>query len=572
MQHPPETDDRLRRLEAVVEELQHAVRRLEGAALPSTNAQPPFTPSPVHPSPQGHPVTPVTPSPRLTVPDLGQGEFWLSKVGIGLLLLGVAFLFKYSIDQGWITPLVRVAAGAAVGTVLTFSGVRLRHRQRNLSLVLLGGGIATFYMVGFAASQLYGLVSEGGSFAAMVGVTALAYWLSLREEEAVLTVVGTLGALGTPFLLYPRTGDLAWLSAYVAVIALWNGVVYAHRRWPAALGAAALGTWLALLSGMVVKERLGPVAGVDRWALQGAVVLAWAVFGVLPSLLLVRGGEEDDEEIAYPGVLVLASPLLALGITYALWPVSEEAWGTGTAAAGALYLAAAWGMRRRHAGMASVLTLAGAVLLAVGVFTAAHGNPRWLLLAGVALALHLLARRGLGAVAELCGHALFGFLGLVFLVGVRNPVEALLSPAGSASAAPLLGAGSLTDLALIAAGLAASFLLEGRARVVYRLGVHAAVLQWSWREFSGLPGGEGIVSVLWGIYGVALLVVATLRGYPLLQVVARGTLLLLVAKMFLIDLRALEALWRILLFSGLGGLFLLLSYLVGRRREPSRAA
>ena len=47
-----------------------------------------------------------------------ESEYWLNKIGIGLLLLGVAFLFKYSIDQGWITPAVRVGFGLAIGIIL----------------------------------------------------------------------------------------------------------------------------------------------------------------------------------------------------------------------------------------------------------------------------------------------------------------------------------------------------------------------------------------------------------------------------------------------------------------------
>jgi uncharacterized membrane protein len=53
-----------------------------------------------------------------------------------------------------------------------------------------------------------------------------------------------------------------------------------------------------------------------------------------------------------------------------------------------------------------------------------------------------------------------------------------------------------------------------------------------------------------------------------LQRTALATLLLMVAKLFLVDLAALDALWRILLFLTLGGLFLLISYfLQGLWRE-----
>jgi uncharacterized membrane protein len=38
---------------------------------------------------------------------------------------------------------------------------------------------------------------------------------------------------------------------------------------------------------------------------------------------------------------------------------------------------------------------------------------------------------------------------------------------------------------------------------------------------------------------------------------------LLVGKLFLVDLAAVETVWRILLFAGFGGLFLLISYYYG---------
>ncbi|NIS09515.1 MAG: DUF2339 domain-containing protein, partial [Candidatus Dadabacteria bacterium] len=81
-------------------------------------------------------------------------EFLLNKIGIGLLLLGIVFLFKFSIDKGWITPAIRVVFGLALGTGLLLTGFRTYGNRRHFSLVLLGGAIATFYICGFAAFNL----------------------------------------------------------------------------------------------------------------------------------------------------------------------------------------------------------------------------------------------------------------------------------------------------------------------------------------------------------------------------------------------------------------------------------
>jgi uncharacterized membrane protein len=56
------------------------------------------------------------------------------------------------------------------------------------------------------------------------------------------------------------------------------------------------------------------------------------------------------------------------------------------------------------------------------------------------------------------------------------------------------------------------------------------------------------------------LVTGLRRDLTALRVLGTGTLALVVAKLFLVDLVEVEALWRILLFIGFGAVFLLLSY------------
>ena len=81
---------------------------------------------------------------------------------------------------------------------------------------------------------------------------------------------------------------------------------------------------------------------------------------------------------------------------------------------------------------------------------------------------------------------------------------------------------------------------------------------------------------MWGVYAVCL-VVAGLRYGRNMRLLTCGvtTLFALAAKLFLIDLQYVDAVWRILLFLGFGGFFLVFSYLfqgkIGRTREEGSA-
>ncbi|MCE5272063.1 DUF2339 domain-containing protein, partial [bacterium] len=51
---------------------------------------------------------PVLSSPaHSSASDIVRGENWFKWSGIALVLFGLAFLFKYSIDRGWLVPTVR---------------------------------------------------------------------------------------------------------------------------------------------------------------------------------------------------------------------------------------------------------------------------------------------------------------------------------------------------------------------------------------------------------------------------------------------------------------------------------
>jgi len=120
----------------------------------------------------------------------------------------------------------------------------------------------------------------------------------------------------------------------------------------------------------------------------------------------------------------------------------------------------------------------------------------------------------------------------------------------------------LANLAVISLILACSWTLGGRKTVlVYRVAAHAALLAWFWRELEMLPGSpDAYVTLAWGLCGAAMFVAGLRRDHAYLIKGGVATLFLVVAKLFLWDLAGLDPLWRVLLFLGFGGLFLILSY------------
>ena len=90
--------------------------------------------------------------------------------------------------------------------------------------------------------------------------------------------------------------------------------------------------------------------------------------------------------------------------------------------------------------------------------------------------------------------------------------------------------------------------------------MHLGFLAWLARELLPFENGQGFVSVAWGVYGAILLIAGLRKNLLALRMVGLGTLMVVVAKLFMVDLARLETIWRVLLFVGFGGVFLLLSY------------
>jgi uncharacterized membrane protein len=563
--------DRVDRLERELVEIKQLLKKIVPETIAPSAGRPEerLSTPPPPPPPQRPPMTglpPIRESARqgFELPEyMRKSEFWLSRVGIGLLLFGLVFAFKYSIDQGWITPPVRHFFGIGTGIVLFIFGWRLYAQRRHLSRLLLGGSIATFYITAFSAYQLFELISHPTAFALMVIITCLAFFISLSQDDALFSIIGTLGGLGTPFLLYTGAGNVPGLIGYTCLILAGTIAVYFVKGWRFHLWLSAVGGWIVMLIGVDAAESLYAQAQSSaQFALQTGALFTWLGFGALPTVrkILKQGqsvvadasGRNPDSHLH---VLILGSPLVALAVSMQVWPETpDRIFGWMAFAAAFLYWFVAWLLRRLESvkSLSFTYVVTGTILLTLALCLLLKGDTLYLALAAEALGLHLLAQR-LNDQLVLGGANL-----LSLIVGVWLMVHLIIY--GNHEPA-FLNRLALCDLIVILiGGVVALTTVAHPARRFYGLVAHLAFLAWLTRELHGLDNGQGYLSIAWGIYGALLLVIALRRNLAGLRWTGLATLMLVVLKLFLVDLAELETIWRVLLFMGFGAIFLLLSY------------
>ena len=157
---------------------------------------------------------------------------WLLRLGVVILVMGIGFFLKYSIDKGLIPPTARVALTIVTGVGLLVGGVRaLGTKYHVLGQGLLGGGIATLYFSIFAAVSFYHLIGQYTAFALMGLITVFAGVLAVRLDSMLVAVLGIIGGYGTPIMLASGETNFVGLFAYELLLGCGIFGVSIKKNW-----------------------------------------------------------------------------------------------------------------------------------------------------------------------------------------------------------------------------------------------------------------------------------------------------------------------------------------------------
>ena len=225
----------------------------DGVEPAAARPEPPEPTPAAPPEPQVARWAPPLPSPPPSIEEALTSK-WLVWGGSVALAVGGFFLVKFSIEQGWLGPEIRVCLGAVLGALLTLAGEWLRRRPLERALAAIGpsyippaltaAGVSILFTSIYAAYALYDLISPAAAFVLLAGVAAGAVALSLLQGPLV-AAIGLVGGYLTPWLT--ATGEhrpevlfpyLLLLTAGLLAIARYTG-----RWWLAWLGLAGATAW-----------------------------------------------------------------------------------------------------------------------------------------------------------------------------------------------------------------------------------------------------------------------------------------------------------------------------------------
>ncbi|MBN4074076.1 DUF2339 domain-containing protein [bacterium AH-315-E10] len=157
---------------------------------------------------------------------------WLLRIGSAILILGIGFFLKYSIDNDYISESVRVIMAVTTGVALIAAGFRFRKGDYALlAHGFIGIGICTLYFSVFAAFNFYHLITAPLAYGLMMLVTITAGVICARIQSMVIAIIGIIGGYTTPFILEGHSGNLTALFVYTLILTL--GVLYitVKRNW-----------------------------------------------------------------------------------------------------------------------------------------------------------------------------------------------------------------------------------------------------------------------------------------------------------------------------------------------------
>jgi uncharacterized membrane protein len=508
------------------------------------------------------------------------GQYWLNRVGIVAILIGVSYFLKYAFENNWIGPAGRIAIGLLAGIALILWSEVFRKRDyAAFSYSLKAVGIGTLYLSLWGAFQLYRLIPASAAFVAMVIVTAAVIAMALSQNAELLASFALVGGFATPMLLSTGENHEVTLFSYVCLLDIAILAMAVFQPWRRLLWGSFVGTLI-----LYVAWSSAYYARPERGTTVFFSAIFAALFGIVP-LILQR--DENEDEARVPVILAVLPLLNATWFFLSLYIMYERetvtlTWYALTLAA--VYLAIANLLRRRADETESTFVYLLHVAIAIAFLTIAIPvklNAHWITIGWLIESAALLwvsvktkvdFLRYLATATLLLGLArllffdqqvvdtvVFNSRFFTFLIAIAVLGGIAFYGKQHASEQEMV----LINAAIIGASLLALMAITWEASDYF----HRQLTGMGYKPqlYREVMLARGFTfSAIWLVYGVMLMTFGFWKRSPFARWQALILIALTTVKVFLVDISELGGSYRIVSFIALGAVLLAISFVYQR--------
>jgi uncharacterized membrane protein len=281
----------------------------------------------------------------------------LVRSGIVILFIGISFLLKLAVDNGFIPIELRLAAVALGGIALLVVGWRLRDIRAQYSWALQGGGIGVLYLTIFSALKLYQLLPAGPAFALLAAVAFLSAFIAVKQSAMPLAILGFTGGFLAPVLTSTGHGSHVGLFSYYLVLDLAIAYVAFNKSWRS---LNVLGWAFTFIIGTLWGAKSYVP---DHFATtEPFLIIFFLLFTGIAVLFAHRQAAKANDYV--DATLVFGTPLVSFSLQYALLRDSHFGLAYSALALGIFYIGLAWWIFKRRL---ETLKFLGECFLALGI-------------------------------------------------------------------------------------------------------------------------------------------------------------------------------------------------------------
>ncbi|TVY04374.1 DUF2339 domain-containing protein [Cohnella terricola] len=519
-------------------------------------------------------------------------KHWTSLLGVLFILAAFVTLFKYSVEQGWITDGLKIAFGLLSGAGLCVAGQALVSRKPGWLAgvqILIGLGACILYATFSFAGIYYRLWSPMTVLIGMTAVTAGASAYAFRFDSRLLMNIALAGGLLSPLLMQPDTDQVFTLFLYLLVLNSAFFFLSIAKKWNELRIVAFVGTWIVYATYFV---HFSPSTD-GVWSMPLRYALAAFVFYLIGFLL-----SSWKDNLCFDGWNLYLS--LANGVLFGSWSIfilqGEVHYSSILALIGVCYLISGGIIYRlvtRIQTASAGHLLGGALMLLLSSSHLGSGLASKPLInvfvwGGIAGALAIIGQFRRSAVVSLASVTIWSIVGFYwFAVTWQAPrgdwfgtfipflnwgalswmllaaIGFYFSAKGIAVATPKAAGTFLSNLFAVFSHLIVGGLLTVQIRnvfIVYADETADRLLQLS-------------LSVSWGIYALLLCLWGTYRHQWLFRVFGGIVLVLVGCKALFLDLEGKMMLYKFAVLLVLAGISFLITWVNGKwnneRKEVS---